>query len=679
MNLKTVFCTKHIMTHFLKTNLLGKVQNMPPFYSEALLPVFEAVVNSIQAIQENKSKGKGVITIIVKRENSLFRKGENPLEGKITGFEIEDNGVGFNDDNFESFQTSDSIYKIEKGCKGVGRFFWLKAFNQVEIESVYEENSLFKKRNIYFSLSGGIVSEEPMETDVDKLRTVVKLIGFKEEYRSSPTAYKTTVKIAQRILEHCLSFFIAGNAPKIVVRDDKNERYDLQKMFNDIKSNIQSDNFEVGGHKFRLSHVKLYSTHAKMHNIVFCASSRDVKRVGISSVLGVTSEFDDIDKKFVYAAYLSSPYLDDNVDAGRMAFSIPDTTPQNEELPLEAGEEQVIPVTLKSIEDEVVARSKQYLAPYLETIQKRKEEIVAEYVAKENPTLRFVPRYYPAVYNEIQPNTSNEKIDEILYKYKGRAEHEIKKRGRALLKKQVDCYEEIQEELDVIERQLKGIQKDQLASYIIFRKMIIDLLDKKLELNRDGKYQDEDIIHDIIFPRRTDTDSILFENHNLWLLDERLVFHSFAVSDKPVSQYTDSDSHDRPDIVVFSEVGKDKVAMSISIIELKKPQKEKYDEDITSQLFRYVRGIKNKEVTTETGRQFNVDETTKFYCYAICVITEPVSIFATNQRYSKLKDNLGYYAYNADLNTHMEIIAYDKIVADAKMRHRIFFEKLGIE
>ena len=665
------------MTHYLKTDLQGKVKNMPSFYTEALLPVFEAVVNSIQAIQERNASEKGKITVTVKRANTQQKKMGFASDEKIIGFEIEDNGIGFNDINMDSFLTSETTYKMEKGCKGVGRFFWLKAFEQVEIESVYEENESFKKRNIMFSLKAGITPQEATPTESHPC-TIVKLNGFKEEYRSKQSAYKTTAKIAQRILEHCMSFYIAETAPQIIVQDEENT-YNLQSMYNEIKDNVQTEIFEISGQKFNLSHVKLYATYSKMHNLVLCASSRDVQTKSISSALGVSAEFDDADKKFVYAAYISSPYLDEHVDTGRMAFNIPeeqslidDATPENEEEP-------VLPVTMKMIENEVINRSKCHLAPHLEALQKRKEEIVSEYVAKENPTLRFVPHYCPSVYNEIQPNTSKEKIDEILYKYKGKAEFDIKRRGSALLKKQVDCYEEIQEELDKIESQLEGIQKDQLASYIIFRKMIIDLLEKKLELNHDGKYQKEEIIHDIIFPRKTTTDVIAFENHNLWLIDERLVFHSFAVSDKPLSTYTDSDSLDRPDIVVFSEVGIDKVAMSVSIIELKKPLKEDYDEDISSQLLRYVRQIRAREILAANGRPINVIDTTKFYCYAVCDISDQIDIYAENHSFSKLKDNLGYYTYIPKLNAHLEIIAYDKIVADAKMRHRIFFEKLRIE
>jgi hypothetical protein len=44
---------------YLKTNLEGKVRNLPHFKGEALLPVFEAVVNSIQAIEERGNLSGG--------------------------------------------------------------------------------------------------------------------------------------------------------------------------------------------------------------------------------------------------------------------------------------------------------------------------------------------------------------------------------------------------------------------------------------------------------------------------------------------------------------------------------------------------------------------------------------------------------------------------------------------
>ena len=42
-------------------------------------------------------------------------------------------------------------------------------------------------------------------------------------------------------------------------------------------------------------------------------------------------------------------------------------------------------------------------------------------------------------------------------------------------------------------------------------------------------------------------------------------------------------------------------------------------------------------------------------------------------------DNLGYYGFNKSLNAYYEIISYNKVVADAKKRNRILFEKLNLQ
>lgn len=73
------------------------------------------------------------ITIQITREesgqNSL--KGEERLE-RIEAFVITDNGSGMNTQNYKSFNIAYSTLKIQKGCKGIGRFLWLK---KVELSS----------------------------------------------------------------------------------------------------------------------------------------------------------------------------------------------------------------------------------------------------------------------------------------------------------------------------------------------------------------------------------------------------------------------------------------------------------------------------------------------------------------------------------------------------------------
>jgi hypothetical protein len=650
----------------LATNVGGKIRNLPNFYKEALMPVFEAVANSIQAIEELTSISNGNIQINIVHDPSLLDSTEH--EKKIINFEIIDNGIGFNSENFKSFCTSDSTYKIKKGCKGIGRFLWLKAFDSVEVFSTYRENDVFYQRKLKLT-KNGITHDKPVVSTVEELQTCVKLIGFKKDYQDQPSAYKKTSTIAQRIFEHCLSYYITNQAPNITIMDE-DESISLNDLYTKVKDGIKTEPFNIKQEKFLLHHVKLYSTYSKLHNIVLCATHRDVKRCNMSKFIGTSSQIDTGDEKFVYAAYVESAYLDNNVDLTRQGFEFPDN-------PGELNS-NAFPILMNEILTAIEDKTKVYLKKYIDMILQKTKEVIDNYLEKDNPTLRAVARYCPEVYSEIEPNTPKEKIDEALYAYKGKAEYAIKKAGKALLKTNFNSIDEIKDKVKELEEKIEVFQKDQLTSYMIFRKMIIELLKKKLELNKDGKYSNEDIIHDIIFPRKTTTNDILFDQHNLWLVDEKLSYHSFAASDKPLSEISNIDSDDRPDICIFSEIEDDLIARSISLIEFKKPMRKQFDTEPTTQLLGYVRKIREGKINNVHGRKLEANDSTKYYCYAICDINKKIDEFAENNNYSKLKNDLGYYSYNRSLNSHIEIIAFDKLVYDARQRHRIFFEKLGI-
>jgi hypothetical protein len=656
------------MSFFFKTSLEGKINNLPQFKNEALLPVFEAVANSIQAIEEKGDVASETICVTIIREKQLSFKGLEPENSKIIGFEISDTGIGFNDINYDSFLTAETTHKIEKGCKGIGRFFWLKAFDRVEVESVYLVNDEKRLRSFRFTRTEGITDLRDEKTDLLQ-KTTVKLIGFKESYRDQPSAYKTKVKIAQRILEHCLSYFINHNVPKIIIYDG-DESISLSEEFIPIEKHITKETINIKGESFKISHIKLYSTHTKMHTLVLCAHSRGVKNYSITHILGTSQHFDENNEKFIYAAYVTSSYLDKHVGSSRMEFDIPEK--DTDFLCINSS------LSLEKIKTEITLSSKKYLQEYLLIVNELKRELASNYVTQKNPTLRAVLHYCPEIYDEIEPNTSEEKIDEILYKYKGKAEYQIRKQSEKLLKTQAESVEEIKNEYSEINEKIESFQKDQLSGYVLYRKMIIELLDKKISLNSKGKYHNEDIIHDIVFPRKSTTHQIDFEDHNMWLIDERLAFHAYAASDCRLSDTTSSESTDRPDIITFSEVGEDRVARAVSIIEFKKPQRTDFDEDPTRQLYRYVRKVKDGHVKFPNGRDLIVNDTTRFYCYAICDLTSKVVEYAENNNYAQLQGEFGYYQFNRILNAHTEIVAFDKIILDAKQRHKIFFQKLGI-
>lgn len=375
------------MSSFLKTSLLGKINNLPSFKGEALLPVFEAVANSIQAIEERGSLPQGEITVQIDRDTQPQFDGMESEIGKIVGFEITDNGIGFDETNYDSFLTAETTHKLKKGGKGIGRFFWLKAFSNIQIESVYEHDGEKMVRRFRFSKENGI-SDEVHAKIILPQKTTVKLIGFKEEYRKQPSAYKTTDKIAQRILEHCLSYFISNTAPHIIVRDNE-ETILLNDLYEKIKKNIKSENILVSEQNLTISHIKLYSTYNKMHNLVFCANSREVKSLNISKLLGTSIQFDESGEKFIYSAYVSGAYLDKHVESSRLEFNIPE---KDDPLLI-----QEFPLSMHRMTSEIINRAKEFLATYLDEVLKRKQQIATQYVAERNPTLRAVLTYCPEV------------------------------------------------------------------------------------------------------------------------------------------------------------------------------------------------------------------------------------------------------------------------------------------
>ena len=89
------------------------------------------IVNAIQAIDEAEPKRGNVLV-------RAIRDGQSELDGtlpEISGFEIEDNGIGFTDAHRNSFDTLYTDHRISEGGKGFGRFTCLKYFQSIHVDS----------------------------------------------------------------------------------------------------------------------------------------------------------------------------------------------------------------------------------------------------------------------------------------------------------------------------------------------------------------------------------------------------------------------------------------------------------------------------------------------------------------------------------------------------------------
>jgi hypothetical protein len=222
---------------------------------------------------------KKQIRVLIERDESspdLFeRTDESRPHAEPTGFRIIDNGVGFNDENLRSFDTCFSTYKQNLGAKGIGRFSWLKTFEAVQIESVFQTDEKRFRRTFDFNEINGVANLDTREAS-DELQTIVRLKGFRRIYRDRfPKKART---IAEKILEHCLAYFILDSAPEILVDDPtENQTISLSELFAvDVKGDTVNEELEFEQEKLQLTHLRRYSSAPSEHVIHLCADQREV-------------------------------------------------------------------------------------------------------------------------------------------------------------------------------------------------------------------------------------------------------------------------------------------------------------------------------------------------------------------------------------------------------------------
>lgn len=228
-------------------SLQGRLKNFNLPKNQALIPLFEAIVNSIHAIEERQKSGfnfDGRITIRILREGQTVMPGVGELP-HIDSFEIIDNGVGFDEPNFGSFMESDSTYKSDIGGKGVGRFSWLLAFKEAHIESIYSDNGEYVKREFVFSPNDKNLDDTLVDCETaNENKTTVSLLHYLSPYRENVP--KRAATIAMHIVQHCLIYFMSTNCPQITL-EDQNETYNLNILFQE-RIHPESNNtcFKIG-------------------------------------------------------------------------------------------------------------------------------------------------------------------------------------------------------------------------------------------------------------------------------------------------------------------------------------------------------------------------------------------------------------------------------------------------
>ncbi|MFQ7753247.1 MAG: hypothetical protein ACLRH1_04805 [Acutalibacteraceae bacterium] len=664
----------------MTVNVAGQVGQIKLSLAKALWPLFETVINSIQSLEDsNVSEKKIIIDALRSEDIQLKTDGQgNTVEepAHFVAFVVTDNGNGFNTENYTSFLEAYSQLKVKKGCKGIGRFLWLKAFDTVTISSTYFEDDCWHLREFNFALTG--VNPEQNDTILESKkvdqRTIVSLKGFRNPYRDS-VAYSLE-SLAKKLIEHCLPYFITAKCPQIILQDNRGEMFNLNSYYEKTyKDSLHQDPMELNGKYYTLYHM-LLSEGADKHELHLCANNREVKSYVLSNYIpDMKKKLINGEDSYYYVGYLAGDYLDDAVNTERSDFDFSDG-------PLfgETKEPEIVETAVECI--------RTYLSDELTKVADEKKTQIDMLVKAKRPQYRLLLNRRPEVYDMIPAGLTEDKLDVELYKQQQQWELDTAKKRHAIeekVKHDATSDPDFQRLFDEYCESITELSRASLAEYVARRKAVIDLLEHALEADENGKYSKESRIHSIICPMQTTSNEIVLDDMNLWLIDDRLAYHHFLASDKKINTIPvlESSVDKRMDLAIFDAAlsytaDPDNIS-SITIVELKRPQRDDLateETDPITQVYDYVTDIKEGKVKKANGRGFGNIQQVAFYCYVIADTTPSLKKSAARAGLVPTQDGEGYFGYNPTVGTYIEVISYDKLLKDAKQRNRALFDKL---
>jgi hypothetical protein len=675
----------------LTTSLAGRVRNTSLPKSHALLPLLEAIVNGIQAIdaRHGDSPAPGRIDVRVHRDAQAefdfgpTGSGRAPMK-PIVGFTVTDDGVGFTAQNMSSFETLDSDYKADLGCRGVGRLLWLKAFDRVSVRSAYEdEDGHLQGRQFKFSV------EREVEHDGDadgftRAGTVVSLNGFKKSYQQH--APKGVDAIAREVFEHCIWYFLRpGSAPIVTIADDDESVLLADLLGEFVDSAMAPSRIEVKGKKFDMVNLRLKSSaRNSVPRLYWCAASRVVIEENLSGkVPGLHGKLKDQESgEFVYACYLTSDYLDDRVRSDRTAFDISERI---------AGEPLGDDLSLDDIREVVLQEVAKILKDPLKSAREQGKQRVHDFVSKHAPRYRPVLAKIEERGITVDPSVKDQDLELQLHRHLQKIESEAFEQGQEIFAEaDSEPAEDYAERLAAYLSTVSEINQSDLAAYVSRRRTVLDLLGRLIRADKDGNYSREDAIHTLIVPMRTDSNKVSSEGSNLWIIDERLAFHDYLASDKTLKSMpiTGSDSTKEPDILatrlidspVLAAEGQKLPLPSIVVVEIKRPMRKDATEgkNPIQQCLDYVKRIRAGGVRTATGRPIPPTHEPPAFCYIIADLTDKMIERCEISNLRPTHDGLGYFGFNDNAKAYIEVMSFDGLVNSATERNRAFFDKLGL-
>ena len=672
----------------------------------ALQPIFEAFTNSIEAIKDNQKLHPnipGEITIKIYSTESTSVEQFN-----FSTLSITDNGIGFNDEEFNRFNNYRDIRKGYKNL-GSGRIQFVHYFDSTTVKSVFESKHNFYEREFVISKKEPFIKHNAIvkhlfckKTKNNKPETTITFNGLLENSAVYNELNENILK--EKIIERYFHYlcYNRNKLPKITIEFyihsklkgsntiskldvPKTDKKDIIKLNYFKKSENGKVETTQKKEDFNIDAFKIPKNILKQNELKLVSKGEVVEDSYLS--LENLSKNDNI-KGNKYLFLVSSNYIDSKDSHIRGLLNIPDRESFAKSL---FSDSEVI--FLEDIQEEV-NKSIKKLYPEIEKVkQKHQEEfeklkemfLLDDEVAKDikisinDSESRILEKFYEAEAKKTATIDASikESIDNV----------------NSLNTNQQDYSEKLNKEAKELIRKIPLQNKSSLSHYVARRKLVLELfqkiLDKEIEKLKKGGRIDEDIMHNLIFQQSTSGS----QDSDLWLIAEEFIYFKGFSENKlknieldgkklfkekfseEEERYLKSLGEDRlskrPDVLLFPEEGK------CILIEFKAP-----DVNVSEHLSQI-------DFYSNLIRNYTIDEfqITSFYGYLIGESIEDRDVRGRVSRFEH-SYHLGYwfrpseivvgYDGRKDGNLYTEVIKFTTLLKRAKLRNKIFIDKLGL-
>jgi hypothetical protein len=664
-----------------------------------LFCLFETVSNALYCSADNKDIK---ITIKFNREykaNELIKDDEN----FITSFSVTDNGIGFTDENFKNF--TKTIYKTNHECgKGLGRVAFLKVFNNILIESIFEEDGKYYSRD--FKFDTGDIKDTKKEINNNISETTIYLKNIKSDFRNDTK--RTTEYYAEEILNHFYThlYYLLEKKKKFEIKIIDDSGKVSEEVINSAKlktDKVKRESFiirdpssfdEMGTVSFDILHIK--TKNIKGNKALYVVDERSAGE--ITKLNMPPSLLEDAEgHTFYYNVYLKSDFFNKFLNESRTRLSIP-TESRNpnrkfltEERIIERLQEKInlfleyelsvleekteerISKTLTDDKNNLTTNNKSYL--YILADDETKKELLKK--IKFSDTEKDVINKTRNFHEELQTKTVKQ-INAMVEKLKN---------DKRTQNDSID-YAKIGEELQSLVKKVNIENSVYLSSYIMYRKYVLDLFHEGLEYYKISEKFNEAFFHNLLMQKKSHNTI----DSNLWMLDDIFLFFAGtseqSIKDIEIKGERAIRDLTKDEIEMLNEFDKKRLEKRIDllffpeekqciIIELKDP-KMGTDEGI-SQIDKYTQLLANF-----LKPDFSIEY---FYTY---LITDNFNLFdKPSVGFKKIYGIEGFVRHSIDIrdyytdipiaNQYTEVIRYTDIYERAKKRNKIFMQKLNIE